>query len=135
MISTRRLVLGALAALAAGARAQHPDGHPQRRFQDAAEEMLREARAWKDQPYGAVIALGDAVVGEAPSRVLITGDPTRHAEREAIRDAQKKLGRADLSGAVMYSTSIPCFDCRKAAAEARIVRMYFGSAMSDGGAP
>lgn len=128
-------MLGAIAALAGAARAQPGSGHPQRRFMQAAEEMLRESLAWKDQPYGAVVVMDDAVAGRGPSRVLITGDPTRHAEREAIRDAQKNLGRADLAGAVLYSTSIPCFECRKAAADARIVRMYFGAVMSDGGMP
>ena len=133
MGTRRRAVVGALAALAAGARAQ-PD-HPQRKFQQAAEDMRREAIAWKDQPYGAVIVLDGAVVGQGPSRVLITGNPDAHAEREAIRDAQKRLGRADLAGAVMYSTSIPCALCRQAAAQARIVRMYFGEGMSDAGTP
>ena len=57
------------------------------------------------------------------------------AEREAIRDAQVKLNRRNLSGCVMYSTSRPCPDCEKAAYEARISRMFYGPDATDAGPP
>jgi tRNA(Arg) A34 adenosine deaminase TadA len=67
--------------------------------------------------------------------VNVRNDATAHAEREAIRDAQAKLGRADLSGCVMYSTSRPCADCERAAAQANLARMYFGANATDAGVP
>src|SRR6187399_2905291 len=97
--------------------------------------MEHLAKSWGDQPYGAVLVAGGTIVGEGPSRVVMLGDPTAHAEREAIRDAQRRLGRLDLAGSVLYSTSRPCAECRQAAAQARIARMYFGAALADGGAP
>ena len=106
-----------------------------RRFMDEAFAMLRLARGWGDQPYGAVLVLNGIVVGEGPSRVVQRGDPDAHAEREAIRDAQRRLGRKDLSGAVLYSTSRPCSLCEKAAANARVTRMIYGSDLNDAGAP
>ena len=67
--------------------------------------MLRLAQSWGDQPYGAVLVMGDAVVGEGPSLVVKDNNPDAHAERVALLDAQRRLGRADLAGAVLYSTS------------------------------
>jgi tRNA(adenine34) deaminase len=108
---------------------------PERRWYEAADAMRRLAESWGDQSYGAVLVAGGAIVGEAPSRVVKRGDPTAHAEREAIRDAQKRLGRSDLSGSVLYSTSRPCRDCERAAAGARVERMIYGAALSDAGKP
>jgi tRNA(adenine34) deaminase len=88
-----------------------------------------------DQPYGAVVVRGGEIVGYGPSHVVINKDWTAHAEREAVRDAQARLGRSDLSDCVMYSTSRPCSDCQHAAAQARIARMYVGADAADAGAP
>lgn len=96
--------------------------------------MKRLAEDAGDQAYGAVVVQGDRIVGLGPSRVVANKDWTAHAEREAIRDAQNKLG-GDLSGCVLYSTSRPCGDCERAAAEARIARMFYGPRGTDAGAP
>lgn len=100
--------------------------HPQAKWHTAALNMLRQAQSWGDQPYGAVLVLGDAVVGEGPSRVVKDNNPDAHAERVALLDAQRRLGRADLAGAVLYSTSRPCPLCEAAAQRAGVRRMYFG---------
>jgi tRNA(adenine34) deaminase len=97
--------------------------------------MLRQAVSWGDQPYGAVLVLEGALVGEGPSRVVKNRDIDAHAEREAIRDAQRRLGRKELPGAVLYSTSRPCRVCEAAAAEAKVGRMYFGPSLINAGAP
>jgi tRNA(adenine34) deaminase len=75
------------------------------------------------------------IIGYGPSRVLANNDASAHAEREAIRDAQARLGRADLSGCVMYSTSRPCANCERAAAAANLARMFHGAGPIDAGAP
>jgi tRNA(Arg) A34 adenosine deaminase TadA len=106
-----------------------------RRWIDAAFEMRRRALSWGDQPYGAVLVLDDRLAGEGPSRVVKNRDPDAHAEREAIRDAQKRLGRGSLAGAVLYSTSRPCSICERAAFEAGVARMIHGEDAQDAGAP
>lgn len=108
---------------------------PERRWMDAAGLMQRLAEAWGDQSYGAVLVANGAVIGLGPSRVVQHGDPTAHAEREAIRDAQRRLARTGLDGSVLYSTSRPCRMCEAAAAQARVARMFYGLAMEDAGAP
>jgi tRNA(Arg) A34 adenosine deaminase TadA len=133
---TRRLamlVLGAAAAEAATRPAAAASGH--RPFVEAAVAMKEKAIQAGDQPYGAVVVQGDRIVGYGPSRVVTNNDWSAHAEREAIRDAQARLGTADLSSCVMYSTSRPCANCERAAAEARLARMFHGSAPIDAGAP
>lgn len=108
----------------------------------ALQQAMARARALRDsavragdQPYGAVVLREAEIVGEAPSRVVTNNDVTAHAEREAIRDAQRRLKRDDLSGCVLVSTSRPCRLCEAAAAKARIARMVHGEALTDAGPP
>ncbi len=100
-----------------------------------AREMRDAAVRAGDQPYGAVVLRGTQIVGEAPSRVVTAQDPTAHAEREALRDALRRLSSADLAGCVLVSTSRPCRLCEIAAAQARIARMVHGDALTDAGPP
>ena len=113
---------------------QTPDADG-RRFYEAALAMKQLAESWGDQPYGAVLVQANAIVGEGPSRVVQRNDANAHAEREAIRDAQRRLGRLSLAGSVLYSTSRPCAVCEAAAAAAQVARMVHGPALTDAGAP
>ena len=97
--------------------------------------MRRLAESWGDQSYGAVVVLEDKVVGYGPSRVVKDKDTAAHAERVAIRDAQRTLGRDSLAGTVLYSTSRPCSLCQAAARQAGVERMYYGMSLQDGGPP
>ena len=104
-------------------------------FVDQAFAMKKQAIESGDQSFGAVVVRGREIVGFGPSRVVLKRDESAHAEREAIRDAQARLGRSDLADCVMYSTSRPCRDCERAAADAGIARMYVGAEAADAGAP
>ena len=108
---------------------------PNKSWFEAALAMKQLAESSGDQPYGAVLVLNDQLVGEGPSRVIKLGDSTAHAEREAMRDAQRRLKRDDLSGTILYSTSRPCRACEAAAAVAGVSRMYFGEGLDDVGVP
>jgi tRNA(Arg) A34 adenosine deaminase TadA len=100
-----------------------------------AAEMRRISIATGDQAYGAIIVMTGRIVGLGVSKVVVNRDPSAHAEMEAIRDACRRLGTADLSGSTMYSTSRPCCMCETAAAYARVSRMVYGTGLTDGGAP
>jgi tRNA(Arg) A34 adenosine deaminase TadA len=126
------VVASGLAALATRARATPAAEH--RAFVEAAFRMKDEAVKAGDQPYGAVVVKDRRIIGFGPSRVVLKNDWTAHAEREAIREAQARLG-SDLSGGILYSTSRPCSNCEAAAFEAKIARMYFGADAADAGAP
>jgi len=109
--------------------------HPDARWYAKAREMQLLAESWGDQSYGAAVVLGDELLGLGPSRVVRDRDPDAHAERVAIREAQRRLGRRDLAGAMLYSTSRPCRVCEAAAAEAGLSRMFHGPALTDAGPP
>ena len=134
-----RAIAGAMLLLgwrgASGTEGAAASFKPDRRWIDAAASMKRLAESWGDQSYGAVLVAQGAIIGEGPSRVVQRGDPTAHAEREAIRDAQRRLGRRNLSGSVLYSTSRPCRVCESAAAEAQVARMIYGDKPDDAGQP
>ncbi len=104
-------------------------------FMARAQEMRDLASRNGDQAFGAVVVKDGTIVGQAPSRVVTAKDPTAHAETEAIRDAARRLGTNDLSGADLYATFRPCPMCETAAYWARISRIYVGEALSDHGAP
>lgn len=104
------LAMPALAAVPGFTLAQisGSSSDPKTRWYEAAAAMKRLAESWGDQSYGAVLVLDGQLVGEGPSRVVKNADATAHAEREAIRDAQRRLGRSKIEGSVLYSTSRPC---------------------------
>jgi len=140
-LPARRRLLGILArvplvALVPAARGS-PDTprQPEIAWYRAAQRMKQLAESWGDQPYGAVLVLDGRIVGEGPSRVVKLGDPSAHAEREALRDAARRLRGRSLAGSVLYSTSRPCALCEAAAAEAGVARMIFGEALRDAGRP
>jgi tRNA(Arg) A34 adenosine deaminase TadA len=133
MPATRRQALALIGLLPAiPSRAAEPGPTA---FMARALEMRRHAEMAGDQPYGAVVARDGAIVGEAASAVVVRRDPNAHAERLAIADAQRRLGRTDLGGAVLYSSSRPCALCETAAARAGIARMVHGEALTDAGRP
>ncbi len=104
-------------------------------FMARAQAMRALAIETGDQAYGAVVAKEGRIVGQAPSRVVVNHDPTAHAETEAIRDAARRLGTADLSGCRLFSTSRACQMCETAAYWAQIDAMVHGAALEDVGHP
>jgi len=145
---SRRAVLSATLSAALGlvvlprvAAAQTPPPLDQP-GERTAQAFMARARAARDaavqagdQAYGAVIVKDGRIVGWGPSRVIVAGDPTAHAEMEAIRDAARRLGTRDLSGCEIYATSRPCAMCEAALYWARVPRIVHGAGMSDAGAP
>ncbi|QDJ09412.1 Guanine deaminase [Roseomonas mucosa] len=82
-------------------------------------------------PFGAVIVKDGRIVGEGANRVVPDGDPTAHAEVTAIRDACRRLGTHDLSGAVLYTSCEPCPMCLSATWWARIGEIAYGNGRAD----
>jgi len=126
------LGLAAVAARAAPASLSEPERAP---FVARALALRDEAIRRGDQPYGAVVVKDGAIVGEGVSAVITANDPDAHAERVALRDALQRLRATELTGGLLIGSSRACTLCEAAAFRAGIVRMYYGSAGSDGGAP
>lgn len=108
---------------------------------DADERWMREALAEArrahgrgEVPVGAVVVLGDAVVGRGGNQPIRGADPTAHAEIVALRDAARATGNYRLTGAALYATVEPCLMCAGALVHARIGRLVFGAAEPRAGA-
>ena len=69
------------------------------------------AASRQELPFACVICRDGDVVAEATNRVVQDGDVTRHAEILAISEAQRVLGRTDLSDCTIYSNVEPCAMC------------------------
>lgn len=100
----------------------------------AIEEAQEGVRHNHGGPFGAVIVRNGEVIARNHNRVLITSDPTAHAEVNAIRDASKKLATFDLSDCELYVTGEPCPMCLGAIHWAKMKTVYFGCTQKDAAA-
>ena len=82
-------------------------------------------------PFGAVVVLNGKIIGEGVNLVTHSNDPTAHAEVEAIRNACKKMGTFDLSGATIFTSCEPCPMCLSAIYWARIDKIYYANNRAD----
>lgn len=82
------------------------------------------------EPFGAVVVIGERIVGEGINRSAARHDPTSHGEVEAIRDACRRLQRLELTGAELYSSCEPCALCLAAMHLVGIRRLYFGAGLA-----
>ena len=78
-----------------------------------------------DVPVGAVVVVGDRVVGRGRNRREVDRDPTAHAEIVALREAAQSLGQWRVEGTLIV-TQEPCPMCAGALVNARVVRLVFG---------
>jgi tRNA(adenine34) deaminase len=98
---------------------------------------LREAeRAAQhdDVPIGAVIVLGDAVIGAGGNERELRNSPLAHAEMIAIERAAAHLGSWRLLDTTLYVTLEPCPMCAGAVVQARMPRLVYGATDDKAGA-
>ena len=97
----------------------------------AINEAKEGLRKKEGGPFGAVIVKDDKVISSAHNMVLLTKDPTAHAEVSAIREASRKLNSYDLSECTLYTTSEPCPLCMSAIIWSGIKNVYYGADRKD----
>jgi tRNA(adenine34) deaminase len=98
---------------------------------------LREAeRATKhgDVPIGAVIVLGDEVIGAGGNERELRNSPLAHAEMIAIEQAAGHMGSWRLLDTTLYVTLEPCPMCAGAIVQARMPRLVYGATDEKAGA-
>ncbi len=98
------------------------------------EELMRRACLLSERsvergggPFGAVIARDGVILAEASNSVTTDGDPTAHAEVNAIRAACGRLHTFDLSGCDIYCSCEPCPMCLGAIYWAHIDTIYYAN--------
>lgn len=76
-------------------------------------------------PFAAVVIRNGELIASSCNEVLISGDPTAHAEVSAIRKACQQLSTFQLDDCILISSCEPCPMCLGAIYWARPERVYF----------
>jgi len=90
-------------------------------------ELARRAALDGEVPVGALLILGEEVIGEGWNRPIEGHDPTAHAEILALRAGAQRLRNYRLEPTTLYATLEPCAMCMGAALNARVSRVVFGA--------
>ncbi len=103
------------------------------------EQFLRKAieLAYKNiekggRPFGAVVVKNGEIIASGVNQILVTNDPTAHAELLAIRAASQVLGSANLEGCSVYASGHPCPMCMAAMRLAGIKSVSYAYSNEDG---
>ena len=104
------------------------------RWMSQALEQARLAGEAGEVPVGAVVVLGDRIVGRGRNSCVTDHDPTAHAEINALREAARHVANYRLPEASLYVTLEPCTMCAGAAVHARIGQLVYGATEPKSGA-
>jgi tRNA(adenine34) deaminase len=93
------------------------------------EALVQAKKALKkgEVPIGAVVVLGDKIIGRGFNQPITTKDPTAHAEIIALKEASNRLDNYRLNEAIIYTTLEPCLMCSGALVHARIKKIIFAA--------
>ena len=97
------------------------------RWMHYAMGLAARAEGIGEIPVGAVLVLGDEVVGEGWNRSISDHDACAHAEIMAIRAAGVRLANYRLLDTTLYVTLEPCCMCAGALIHSRVKRVVFGA--------
>jgi len=95
-------------------------------MQSAAASALAGVRIGHGGPFGASVVRDGVIVACAHNMVLHCGDPSRHAEMNAIQQACQAIGSHDLSDCELFTTCEPCPMCWGAVQWSRLGKVHIG---------
>jgi len=101
---------------------------------EAIEMAIANVREGRGGPFAAIVARDGHIIARGTNQVTSTNDPTAHAEIVAIRNACRALGRFQLTGCDIYTSSEPGPMCMGAIYWARPSRVYFAATRADAAA-
>lgn len=100
----------------------------------AMEAALKGINNNEGGPFGAVIVQNGQIIATGNNQVILTNDPTAHAEIVAIRRATQKLDTFILNDCEIYTTCEPCPMCLSAIYWARLTKISYGATRQDAAA-
>lgn len=103
-------------------------------FMNEALRLAKEAAKEGEVPVGAVVTIGNKIIGRGRNRREKDKNALCHAEIEAINEACKRLGGWRLWECELYVTLEPCPMCAGAIINSRIKRVVFGAYDNKNGA-
>lgn len=83
------------------------------------------------RPFGAVIVKNGTVISTGVNQILTTGDPTSHAELNALRQAAQNLKSTSLNDCVVYASGQPCPMCLAALRMAGVEKIVYAYSNAD----
>lgn len=102
------------------------------RFLCEAIELARNNVRHGGRPFGAVLVKDGKAIATAVNEIAATGDPTTHAEMQAIRAASRALGTPRLDGCAIYASGHPCPMCLAAMHLTGITEVSYAYSNEDG---
>jgi guanine deaminase len=94
-------------------------------MEEAVRLAERNVASGNGGPFGAVVVKDGRIVATGVNEVTKRGDPTAHAEVQAIREACRELGTFQLTDCELYTSCEPCPMCIGAIYWARPKAVYF----------
>lgn len=89
---------------------------------EQALQLALHNRRQGGRPFAALLVQGNQLVTSAVNAMHQDGDPTRHAELEALRQASQV---GPLAGAIVYASGHPCPMCLSALVMNGIAAVYY----------
>lgn len=99
---------------------------PHEKYMQLALAEARKALSKGEVPIGAVVVCRDRVIARAHNLTETLGDPTAHAEMQAVTMAANELGGKYLTDCTLYVTVEPCVMCAGALGWAQLPRLVYG---------
>ncbi len=100
-------------------------------MQQAIVLAIESVRSGRGGPFAAMVVKDGRVLASGTNQVILTNDPTAHAEIIAIRGACSAVGSFQLDGCDLYTTCEPCPMCLGAIYWARPARVFFAATAAD----
>ncbi|MDR1905676.1 MAG: nucleoside deaminase, partial [Clostridiales bacterium] len=96
-------------------------------YMKKALSLAKKAYALGEVPVGAVIVKDGKIISSAYNTIEKNGSILCHAELNAIKKAEKKVGGWRLNDCDIYVTLEPCPMCAGAIVNSRIRKVFYGA--------